>query len=222
MTNNRIPLAVGEFYHIFNRGVAKQPIFLDQSDYNRALLALAYYRFANPRVKLARFKELSYELKQEIIAELSIKNDLAIKIIGFSFMPNHFHFLLYQTSENGISKFLSNFTNSYTRYFNTKHERVGPIFQGVFKAVRIESNEQLLHVSRYIHLNPVVSYVIKDSELFTYKWSSMGDYIKGNSDVCWLNPVLDQFASPQHYKSFLLDQIDYARSLDEIKHLVLE
>ena len=83
-------------------------------------------------------------------------------------MPNHFHLLLKQTIDNGISHFLSKFTNSYTKYFNTKYNRVGPVFQGVFKSVHIESDEQLMHLSRYIHLNPVVSAVVEKQNLLSY------------------------------------------------------
>ena len=97
-------------------------------------------------------------------------------------MGNHFHFLIKQASDNGISKFMANFTNSYTKYFNTKHQRVGPLFQGVFKAVHVDSDEQLIHLSRYIHLNPVMGFVIKAEELKDYKWFSYPNYI-GKQDV---------------------------------------
>ena len=76
-----------------------------------------------------------------------------MEIICYCLMPNHLHLLLRQLMDGGISKFMSNFANSYTRYFNTKSKRKGPVFEGKFKAKRIETDEQLLHLSRHIHLN---------------------------------------------------------------------
>lgn len=222
MPDRRTPLANGEFYHVYNRGVAKQPTFLDIGDYRQALLGLSYYRFIQLPMKLSRFKELASKERENVLDKIIRENNELTKIVSFVFMPNHFHFLLTQTLENGISKFLSNFTNSYTRYFNTKHERVGPIFQGIFKAVRIETNEQLLHVSRYIHLNPVVAYVIKEKNLFAYPWSSLPDYLRGKSSLVWMDPVLDQFSTPEEYKKFVVDHIDYAKKLEQIKHLIIE
>jgi|SRR3989344_3486550 len=146
MADKRVPLANGEFYHIYNRGVAKQPIFRETTDYKQALLGFSYYRFIQPPMKLSRFKELPLDERENILSKIVKENNELIRILSFVFMPNHFHFLITQVSENGISKFISNFTNSYTRYFNTKYERVGALVQGVFKAVRIETNEQLLHV----------------------------------------------------------------------------
>lgn len=221
MSYRRTPLVSGEFYHIFNRGVAKQPTFLNQYDYEQALLALSYYRFTKPPMKLSRFKELSIQQRNECLDKLQY-TEKHIEIVSFVFMPNHFHFLLKQTAENGISVFLSKFTNSYTKYFNTKRTRVGPIFQGVFKSVHIESDEQLIHVSRYIHLNPVASFVIKDVDLFSYPWSSLPDYLRERSSLLNMEPVLENFSTKSNYENFVLDRIDYAKKLEQVQHLILE
>src|SRR3989344_6023360 len=134
-------------------------------------------------------------------------------------MPNHFHLLVKQLQENGISKTLSNFANSYAKYFNTRNNRNGPLFQGIFKAVRVESNEQLLHLSRYIHLNPIVSFVTKEENLEDYVWSSLKEYlntpIKG---FCKKDYILSQFKSIDEYKKFIKDQISFAKELEKIKH----
>src|SRR5260221_2766247 len=132
-------------------------------------------------VKLSRLKTLPPLIRNEIIEDLEKKSAINVKILAYIVMPNHFHFLLQQISENGISIFVSKFTNSYTRYFNTKYDRVGPIFQGVFKAVHIETEEQLLHLSRYIHINAVVSEIITKQELFSFPWSSLPEYKKNKS-----------------------------------------
>lgn len=222
-TNRKLIFANDEIYHIFNRGVEKRPTFTNKRELDRALLTLDFYRFAKLPIKLSKFLLLPNDESIQLLKR--IKNDLEklVEIICFCLMPNHFHFLLKQKLENGISTFTANFTNSYTKYFNTRRERVGPLFQGIFKAVRIESDEQLIHVSRYIHLNPVSSFLIEPKQLESYDWSSFPEYM-GLSDKKISNPeiVLDLFTSTQHYKQFVLDQVDYARKLEQIKHLILE
>lgn len=221
MSDYRAPLVTNEFYHVFNRGVARNPVFLSKYDYEQALLAMTYYSFCEPPVKLSRFKEQPVEIREEILLNLQTTQK-HVEIVCFVLMPNHFHFLLKQTSEEGISIFMSKFTNSFTRYFNTKHQRVGPLFQGVFKAVHIETDEQLIHLSRYIHLNPVSSIVISEKDLFIYPWSSLPAYISGKSTTINTAHVLNYFSSVEEYKSFHLDDVSYAKELEKIKHLRLE
>jgi len=139
-------------------------------------------------------------------------------------MPNHFHFLLRQERENGISKFLANFQNSFTKYVNTRHTRSGHLLQGQFKAVRTETESQLLHTSRYIHLNPYTSYLVRRiDELKMYPWSSLPQYI-GNDEkgMCETKNILSSFPSKKKYLQFVRDQKDYQRTLKEIEHLLLE
>lgn len=222
MAQRRTPLVNDEFYHIFNRGVAKQPIFFDKRDYQQALLSLSYYRFFKPPVRLSRFKQLSKQQKEDLMAHLIEDNKLLVKIISFCLMPNHFHLLLQQVTDGGIITFLSRFSNSYTKYQNTKKTRLGPLLSGVFKSVHVEDDEQLIHLSRYIHLNPVVSFVVKEEELKSYPWSSLQDYLKGQSELVDLEPVLSLFKSGKDYEKFVFNQIDYGKKLEEIKHLTLE
>lgn len=222
MAGRKVILATNEFYHVYNRGVARQPTFLTKWDYQQTILALSYYRFRNPPLKLSRFKELPQEQREKYLSELNNKGEKLVDIISFAFMPNHFHLLLKQAADGGISKFLSQVTNSYTRYFNTKHKRVGPLFQGTFKAVHVETDEQLIHLSRYIHLNPLVTFLVKEKDFLSYPWSSLPDYLRGESTLVEIEPVLSHFASPRAYQKFVLDQADYAKELEEIKHLVIE
>lgn len=137
-------------------------------------------------------------------------------------MPNHFHLLLKQLTEGGITKFVGNFSNSYTRYFNTRNKRIGHLFQGVFKAVRIEDDEQFIHVLRYIHLNPVVSLIIKETGLEDYPYSSFAEYLGRRDGFCHKNMILDHYSSIENLKSFTYDQIDYGKKMEAIKHLILE
>jgi len=111
--------------------------------------------------------------------------------------------------------------NSYVHYLNIRHDRLGPLFQGRFKNVLVDSDNQLLHLSRYIHLNPLVSNLITD--LNQYTWSSYPRYIFGDRDDL-LEPefILGNFKTGEDYKRFVLDQIDYTESLERLKHLILE
>lgn len=222
MAGRKTPLVTGEYYHVFNRGVAKQPIFFDKRDYQQAVLGFTFYHFAKPPLRLSRFKQLSREQKEDFMTKLSKDNSVLVKIISYCLMPNHFHLLLQQVIDGGIAIFLSRFSNSYTKYQNTKTHRVGPLLSGTFKFVHVEDDEQLIHLSRYIHLNPVVSYVIKDEELLLYPWSSLSAYLKGDSSLVDCKPVLSLFKSAEDYKEFVLDQIDYGKKLEGIKHLTLE
>ena len=138
-------------------------------------------------------------------------------------MPNHFHLLLKQATNTGISRFVSKFCDSYSKYFNIKHDRVGPLFQGPFKAVRVESEKQLIHLSRYIHLNPIASFLIKESELDSYPWSSLPEYLAPLGNTL-SNPrfIGELFKSPSKYRDFVHNHIDYAQKLEHIKHLAFD
>lgn len=213
MPYRKIPLVNDEVYHIFNRGVAKLPIFEGRRDYNRFLNTFYYYQFQEPRPRFSqikRFKVQNFENNQRII-----------EVLCYCLMPNHFHFMIKQLKKNGISQFMSKLSNSYTKYFNTIHGRVGPLLQGQFKAVRVESDEQLIHLSRYIHLNPTTSFLVKD--LKDHNWSSYLNYINSLDDkLCSKTLLLSMFKSPQTYEQFVLDQQDYAQSLKIIKHKILD
>lgn len=222
MPIRKIPLVADQFYHVYNRGVARQPVFLNKREYERFLLSLRYYRYNKPPLKLSRFLSLPEKDRNNLLEELNNKKGWSVEIISFVLMPNHFHLLLKQKEGNGISTFMRRAINSYTRYFNTKHARVGSLFQGVFKAIRVETDEQLIHLSRYIDLNPLVSYVVKDKDFMDYPWSSLSEYLKGETGLIESKYVLSHFRSVNEYKKFVLDQKDYAKELEKIKHLVIE
>lgn len=139
-------------------------------------------------------------------------------------MPNHVHFLIKEIKQKGISTFMSNFQNSYAKYFNLKTDRSGSLFQTMFKAVRIETDEQLIHVARYIHLNPVTAFILKTvKDLKSYPWSSFSTYsTKQISDLINTDIILSYFPSINKFVEFTEDQTSYQRELDGIKHLTLE
>ncbi len=212
-----------QIYHIFNKSIEGKTVFSNKRGYARALLTLQYYRFANLPLRLSKYLILPEVKKKEFIATNTSEESKLVEILAYCLMPNHFHFLLEQKIENGISSFIGNFTNSYTKYFNTKNKREGPLFKGIFEATWIENDEQLIHVSRYIHLNPVSSFLISQESLESYPWSSISEYLNSSSlGICNKQKVLGHFPSPEKYKQFLYDQISYAQDLEMIKHLIIE
>lgn len=222
MPYRKIPIASGEIYHVFNRSVAKQPIFLYDRDYQRAIEVIKFYRHKDLPLRFSHYNRLPLEQKGQI-GNLIEESPVVIEILAFCLMPNHLHFLLKSLTEDGIIKFMSNLQNSYAKYFNIKHERTGTLFQPMFKAVRIESDEQLIHVCRYIHLNPVTAYLVKTIEdLENYPWSSYIYYLSDSLSFISKELILSFFKNLKEFKKFTADQVDYQRRLNLIKHLSLE
>src|SRR3989344_5467748 len=169
--------ANGEYYHIYNRGVEKRSIFESRWDYLRLLETIEFYRKFPLPAKLSDFRRGIIKLKK--------KEDQKeiVKILAYCLMPNHFHLLIQQLEENGITQFMRKLSDSYTRFYNTKHDRVGPLFQGTFKAKLVESDEYLLQLSKYIHRNP---FPLKMWKGKVYPYSSYSFYMSGNN-----HPFLD-------------------------------
>ena len=213
MPSRTIPFANLEYYHVINRGVAQIPIFTNKVDYKRFINTMLYYKTEGPKPRFSLFSPSTNNL-------INFEKKL-VEIICYCLMPNHFHILLQQQKEGGVTEFVSKLSNSYTKYFNIKNKRSGPLFQGEFKAVHIETDNQLIHLSRYIHLNPLVGFVTKNLE--KYPWSSFLEYAgKSDNNNCSKETVLSQFESPAEYSKFVLDQEDYAKKLEIIKHQTLD
>ena len=154
------PFLNNNFYHIFNRGVEKRETFSSKRDYERFLQTVYYYQFGGPKPKFSTYTRFRLKNFNE--------NPKIVEINCYCLMPNHFHLLVKQTRDSGIHEFMTKLLNSYTKYYNTKHDRVGHLFQGQFKAVNIKNEYQLLQVSRYIHLNPYVSDLTREYEAYPY------------------------------------------------------
>ena len=200
------------YYHVFNRGVEKRNIFIDEQDYQ----VFSYYLFIylHPLDKvLLKYPELPVRLYPRNL-------NSEVRLLAYCLMPNHFHLLLTQSSLDGISKLLKQLTNAYAFYFNKKYKRVGALLQGRFKAVTIETDNQLVHVSRYIHLNPLIAGL--NQNLRDYPWSSYSTYLNSHETFCDSSQILSFFPSAKEYENFVLDQIDFAKELNIIKHLTLD
>lgn len=202
-----------QYYHLYNRGVDKRTIFLDDFDRQRFLDTLRLARLSNS-------PKLSWLKKQIKIGNISPVdlNKLEEKygpslldIVAYSLMPNHFHFQAKELVEDGVSKFFQKLGTSYVMYFNIKHERTGRLFETQYKSVLIETDEQLIHLSRYIHVNPFNSSKISISlkQLKTYPWTSLPDYL-GTRKQPFCDPaeVMAFFSSPDDYWKFLKGNID--------------
>lgn len=214
MPGRTTPLVNDYFYHIYNRGSDKRNIFTQPRDYKRFLQTFYYYQFEGPRPRFSIFTKSNLNFSKPLSTEK------LVDIVCYCLMPNHFHFLLKQRQENGIAIFMSLLSNSYTKYFNIKYRRIGALLQGVFKSVLVETDEQLIHVSRYIHLNPIVSSLERTLE--RYPWSSYDEYMRKTTSICVKENVLTHFSPVQPYKQFVEDQIEYGRSLELIKHQLID
>lgn len=223
MPLRKVILATGEFYHVVNRGVASSLIFTSAWDYQRFLSLLNYYRYSDTSLSFSNFNSLPKEKQVAFWDNLKKDGKLGIEIFAYCLMPNHFHLLLRQTKEKGIQTALANLQNGYSKYFNLKYERKGPLFQSRFMAVRIEEDSLFIHVSRYIHLNPATAYLLEVDKLLTYRWSSFSEYMgKVASGFLSKDLILKMIGGIDRYREFVRDQTSYQRELDKIKHLILE
>lgn len=218
------PLVTGEIYHVFNRGLDHRETFTDKREYKRALNSLEYYQFEKPPVRFSLYSKINHSDRVKILNSLKSSGRRLTEVLMFTLMPNHFHLLLKQLIDKGISKFMANFQNSYTRYFNTRHERTGNLFNTQFKSVRVTTEEQLMHVFRYIVLNPYSSAVVRSpDDLLEYPWTALSEYLAGYAGgICNTGIVNSLFSSKAQLKDFIYDRADYQRHLGSIKHLLPE
>lgn len=221
MSQRPVVLANGEIYHVFNRSIAKTDIFSQRVNLRSAMAIVDYYRFVQ-RLRLSKFKALTPELKNNYLDSIETDKPL-VEIYAFALMPNHYHFLLKQVQDRGITTFISNFQNSFAKVFNLKNDRNGALFQNAFKAKRIGDDEQFMHVSRYIHLNPVTAFLIEFKDLATYEWTSFPVY-SGTKEIPFINStvLLKMLGSKDKYIKFVSDQVSYQKELAKIKSLILE
>jgi len=180
----KVQLANNQFYHVYNRGVEKRDIFLSEIDFSRFIFGLGAFNTNLP----VNLKLYSSSPDLEIRRNFGIPHHPLVKVHSFCLLRNHYHVLLEQMVDNGISNFMKKLGVGYSMYFNMKHERVGPLFQGRFKAKFVDDEVYLTHVLRYIHLNPIeiIDPAWKESGikswkkslefLKSYKWSSYNDY----------------------------------------------
>lgn len=222
-------------YHVYNRSVEKREIFVDDQDRFRFIHDLFEFNDEAPAVNLYYKRPLiqSYEAKPRKIEQQ--KRKLLVEILAFVVMPNHFHLLLRQIKENGISNFMHKLGTGYTMYFNQKYERAGSLFQGTYKAILVNQEAHFIHLPYYIHLNPldlkfpewrdreIKNYKQAMKFLENYRWSSFLDYIgKKNFPSVTQREFLNEFfEGPENYKK---DAMKWLKEMDleEIEDFTLE
>ena len=212
--NSRKQYLENGYYHLYNRGVEKRIIFLDEQDYSVFLSYLKEYLLPKDKDKLLAIisdPNIPYQEKDKIYKLLQLNNFAGeITLLAYCLMPNHFHFFVKQNSQNSIDKFMNSLCTRYTMYFNKKYKRVGSLYQGVYKAVLITSDEQFVYLSKYIHLQALASQgeALRGQEP---QPSSYPEYLKIR-DTQWVNPdeVLEHFinkitniSSTKSYKKFV-------------------
>lgn len=176
---------------------------------------IRYYQIENPPTKFSKFIR---RCKDNICKDFSSDKEKLASIVAYCLMPTHIHLVLKQLKENGISIFMSHVLNSYTRYFNIKHDRKGPLWESKFKNVLVKTDGQLLHLTRYVHLNPVTAYLVRKAE--DWPFSSYQEYllkIDDNEKICEYHGILD--INPAYYKDFVEDNVSYQRELARLKSL---
>ncbi|MCK6462473.1 MAG: transposase [Candidatus Pacebacteria bacterium] len=147
----RSAFSVGEYYHIYNRGTDKREIFLDKPDYLRFIVLL----YISNNVDAVHVSNLKYQ-GRTLMGILNIdKKDSLVDIGAYCLMPNHFHILIKEKIDNGISQFIRKLSTGYSMYFNKRYERTGNLFQGKFKSMHVDNDQYLKYLFAYIHLNPI-------------------------------------------------------------------
>lgn len=200
-------------FHVFSRSIAEYVIFKKDEDYLRFIELLKFYKFKR-KLSFSHYFRMAEAEKSKIY-----KGEKIVKIIAYCLMPTHIHLILSDEIENGISIFMKNLLDSYSRYFNTKMKRKGPLWESRFKSVLIETDEQLLHLTRYIHLNPVTAYLVEKPE--NWKFSSYLEYLNQvNEKICEYEEMIELVG--EKYKKFVEDGISYQREMAKIKKLIFE
>jgi len=220
MPCRKVPLVQGQMYHIYTKSIAGFKVFNDHCAYDRMLDLFEYYNHEKVPCCYSLFTKLNGVSAAKNFSQKTDSPPL-VHILAYCIMPTHIHLVLQQLSKDAISRFANLILKSYSKHFNEKHNRRGPLWEGRFENVLIKNDEQLLHLTRYIHLNPVTAYLVDKPDAWRY--SSFNEYISTGSDggkICTYDDYLD--IEPRQYKEFVYDRISYQRELAKIRDLVLD
>ena len=192
------------FYHIYNRGNNKDNIFLDDQDYLIFLQRIKIVLGIEPIPNAGRRGALQIR---------PFPKD-AFTVLAYCLMPNHFHLLIRQNMEIKAGELMTKVCTSYAKYFNSKYNRIGNIFQDIFKAKRVDEDNYLSYLSAYIHKNP--------KQYFSYPYSSLQAYLKTNNfSICDPSFILDMFNSDKAaYRKFVSSF--GSKETAKIKELLME
>lgn len=208
----------GEYYHIFNRGNNKRPIFIDDKDFSRFFQSMIEFNTIEPIGSIFensfRKKLLGHSMSKHGKDD---KDEKLVDFVCYCLNQNHYHFILKQFAEKGIEKFMQRLGNGYTKYFNNRHDCRGALFQGRYKAVYINSNEYLLHLSAYVNLNNRVHQLGHSMSK-----SSWDEYVLGGGGFCKKDIILNQFKNVVEYRGFVEDSLKVAKERKDMENILLE
>jgi len=207
----------GAIYHVCNKSISHFNIFHESYFADRFLEVVEYYNSSANTISYSQLEKYGRAFMPTNILSRNDKN--IIRPLAYCIMPDHYHLLFKSLVQDNkkIYLYISTIENSFSRYFNLNKKRKGPLWQSRFRSVLIKSDEQLLHVSRYIHLNPVTAELVDKPEKWTY--SSYQQYL----DPHILNELHEiSINTPQAYKTFVENNADYQKTLKRIKSRLLE
>lgn len=222
--SRNISIAPGEFYHLYNRGTEKRNIFTTDRDRERFIALLYLCNTTEPvRIDDIQKSQGSTLRKTGVLFEIE-RGETLIDICAYCLMPNHFHLLVREKEERGISRFMQKLMTGYTMYFNKRHERTGSLFQGKFKATHADEDRYLKYLVSYIHLNPVKLVDPRWKEngirnrksaekfLHTYRYSSYPDYLgasRTESKILNKKALPDYFNDARDFETEVADWLSY-------------
>lgn len=206
----------GEHYHVYNRGTDKRTIFLDNQDWARFLQSMVEFNVTDPIGSLYQnsfHSKRQSQLRSETpkLERVGGEEGKLVEIIAYCLNPNHFHLILKQVSDKGIAKFMQKVGTGYTNYFNHKYQRTGALFQGVFKAIHIDSNEYLLHLSAYVNLNFRVHQLKSETSQYRSSWEEYVGVGVVGKEICEKEIILGQFQQRKDYQLFAQQSLDGIR-----------
>lgn len=197
------PIVTDEIYHVYNRGDQKQVLFRNDRDYARMLFALLYFQSPKSFRNIKRKVDVFMHEGSFGVDGKKVVDDRHVELINFCLMPNHFHLTVKNVASKGISSYLQRLQNSYGRYFNTKYDKTGYVFEGPYRSKHVSTDVQLQYLSAYIHKNP--KELTGEKKYSQYQWSSYTDYLTENrwGDLLALDVILDGYSSVNQYQEFV-------------------
>ena len=227
----------GEYYHIYNRGVDKRNIFMDEKDYTRFIRSMSEFNNIDPIGSLYR-KDYEDRKKKEAkgvqhpigcwtpnqpkpnLLTPDKFNKHLVEFICYSLLPNHYHFLIKQLVSGGISEFMKRISGGYTNYFNRKNNRSGSLFEGNYKAILVKKYSHFLRLAVYINCNSEVHRIRKAEN---WPWSSYLDYVnKRNGSLCNKKMILNEFRNIKEFKNFCNQVLPGIIKIPELNKYLLE
>ncbi len=209
----------GHAYHVYSKSISHFKIFNNPDEYARFLRLARYYRHKDPQIPFSRIVNncLRTDTNLDETLEAACRDkSRRVNILAYCLMPSHYHFLLCQAAEDGISRFMKDLCSGYSHFFNLRHNRRGPLWEHRFASEPVWNDAELLTVSRYIHLNPTTDYLTDDPAAWT--WSSFREYaaLQVEFSLCETSLILAA-RDRASYLKFVTDHVNEQRRIKAAK-----